>query len=77
MEVFLKRCPICGAEPMLPLDKATYEKLVAEHGSACVYIQCSDSNCGIHHYCYGEPGESYESIMERAIKKWNRRVGNV
>ena len=77
MEVLLERCPFCGSEARPDEYREVYEKLVADNGRGCIYVECSNRDCGAMMYAYGEPGESYESLAEKAIQKWNRRAANV
>lgn len=77
MEVLFENCPFCGSEAKLDNQLYIYEKLVAKHGQGCICVDCSNRDCGASMYVFGEEGEEYESVVEKAITKWNRRVAHV
>ena len=69
-------CPHCGKAAYIIMDRETFEKLVAEHGAACLYIECVDrTNCGATMYCHYDSTD-YDVMRAKAIEQWERRAIN-
>ena len=67
-----KACPFCGARKDLRItSEETYNELVAEHGSACISLDCE---CGAKMYQFsGGECVKYSAIKTALRKKWNER----
>jgi hypothetical protein len=72
MEELKMHCPLCGKAAYME-DRETFEHLVAEHGSACLYIECVDrTGCGLTMYCHHDTTD-YDVMRQKAIERWERR----
>lgn len=72
-------CPFCGSEASIITDKETFERVKEKNGGACVQIRCDEFlGCGAEMFTHTleSSGDSYESVLEEAINRWNRRTFN-
>ena len=73
MNEMLMNCPCCGAKAVVSTSRRMFYELVVENGSACLSIQCTDSdNCGIQLYCFHDSID-YGTMLQKATEQWNRR----
>lgn len=72
----LSPCPCCGSKAVLMTRKEDFQANIRECGSACVSIECLNRDeCGLTMFCHYQ-SSNYESMVEEATDRWNRRTFN-
>lgn len=69
-----KKCPFCGSSEIWTIGRNVFDKIVAEHGSACITVGCK---CNAEVTAFSDMcGESnnYDSLLVVAVARWNRRA---
>lgn len=70
VRVDAKPCPFCGGRDLYVHDRAFFDGIIAEHGSAKIDIECSDCHCELSDY--GDDTD-YDARLARIIRRWNDR----
>lgn len=66
----LGNCPFCGKSVKIGTDREYYERVQPE-GRECIYIECK---CGCQLWHFDTDGKDYDTAVEEAADKWNRRT---
>ena len=67
-------CPFCGGDNLkIWPPKDVYYKLLKEHGSACIDIECENKGCYARMYEHNDSIKNYDEKCKSLINKWNTR----
>lgn len=69
---YVKGCPLCGKTDRLTITpKDTFDRLIAESGSACISLDCNRCNWSLTEHDYR--GDDYGVKAGILVTKWNTR----
>lgn len=69
--VVFKPCPFCGNTNLIVTEEDSYNKLVSDHGSSMLNLQCKV--CDTVMQLFNVPNNNYWMGLGMLISNWNMR----